>query len=214
MFRALAASSCVSRSPEDNRRRKASTRLPRSSSGMIETELVPFVRVKPRGAAFFIKPVDLILLEEENPPKHQLGNSLRVSLRVSERKGRAPGAAERHPLVDLGDLLPQLLDVVDEVPGRIVFDARIGRRLAAAALVEDEDLVLVRIELPPVIGARSAARTAVEEYDRLSVRIARELPIEAMPVTDVEHARLVRLDLGIERAAGLGGHVHQKLNSS
>ena len=68
--------------------------------------------------------------------------------------------------------------------------------------------------LAPMIGRRSAAGPAVEHDGRLPVRIARQLPIKAVAVADVEHARLVRLDLGVERAPLRGLHVHQKLNSS
>src|SRR5207248_7337922 len=95
------------------------------------------------------------------------------------------------------------------VPGRVGFEARIRRRLAAAALVEHQDLVLVGVELPPMIGARSAAGPAVEEYHRLAVGIAAQFPIKAAAVADVEHAAVVGLDLGIERAARAGVGVEQ-----
>src|SRR5439155_1123324 len=124
-----------------------------------------------------------------------------MGLRVGERQGRTPRAAEHLPFVDFGDLVSQLLDVLDQIPGRVRFQARIRRRFATAALVEDEDLVFVRIELPPVVGARTAARTAVEEHHRLAVRVAGQLPVEAMAPANVEMTALVRLDLGIERAA-------------
>jgi len=89
------------------------------------------------------------------------------------------------PLVDLRYLRPQFLDVIDQVPRRVRFEARIGRRLTAAALVEDEDLVLVGIELPPVVRARSAAGPTMQEGDGLALRIAAQLPVQAVPVTNI-----------------------------
>jgi hypothetical protein len=100
------------------------------------------------------------------------------------------------------------------VPGRVGLEARIGRRFAAAALVEHQDLVSFRVELPAVVGARAAARSAVEEHHGLAVGVARKLPVEGMAVADIEHAALIGFDRGIERPARAGVNVHQKLNSS
>ena len=157
---------------------------------------------------------ELGLLEEEDAPKHQLRAALRIFLRVGERKGGAPASAEDHPFVDLRDLGAQLLDVVDEVPRRVRFEARIRRRLAAASLVEDEDLVLLGIPLAPMVGTRSAAGTAVEHHCRLAIRVARQFPVEAVSVADVEVPGLVRLEVRIEGPALARVDVPQKLNSS
>src|SRR5206468_5793303 len=138
----------------------------------------------------------------------------RVGLGIAQSEGRAPAASEHLPLVDLGDLDAQLLDVVDQVPGRVVVEARIRRRLAAAALVEHQDLVFVGVELPAMVGARSATGAAVQEYDRLAVGVAAQLPIEEVAVADVEHAGFVGVDRRVQRAALRAHRVHQKLNSS
>ena len=95
-----------------------------------------------------------------------------------------------------------------------MLEARIGRRAAAAALVEHQDLIFVGIELAPVVGARAAARTAVKEDYGLAVAIAAKLPVEAVAVSHVETTGLIGLDLGIKGAAFARLDIHQKLISS
>jgi hypothetical protein len=135
-------------------------------------ELLPFVRIERGSAAFLVQPVELVLLEQEDTAKDQLGNPLGVRLGVGERERGAPASAERLPFLDPGDLGAELLDVLDKVPGGVVLEVRERGLLAATALVEHQDLVLVRVELPAVVGARCAARSAVKEDHGLAVRIA------------------------------------------
>ena len=71
---------------------------------------------------------------------------------------------------------------------------------AAAALVEQHDAVLRRVEQPTLGRARAAARAAVQEHDGLAVGVARGLPVHLLAVADVEHAGVVRFDLGVEVA--------------
>ena len=62
-----------------------------------------------------------------------------MRLRVRERQRRAPRAAKDVPLVDL-ELLAQLLDVIHEVPRRVLLERGVWGGLARAALVEEDDL--------------------------------------------------------------------------
>ena len=59
-----------------------------------------------------------------------------------------------------------------------------------------------------MVGVEAAARAAMQEDGRLSLRIAAHLPIDAVPVADVEHAGIVGLDRRIE-AAKLGETAHR-----
>ena len=70
-----------------------------------------------------------------------------------------------------------------------------GRAAPAVALVEENDPVRGRIEQPPHARRASAAGPAVENHRRLAARIAAGLPVDVVPVADVEHAAVVRLDL-------------------
>ena len=74
-------------------------------------------------------------------------------------------------------------------------------RSAAAALVEEQDVVAVGIELAAMIGAAAGAGAAVEHHRRLAPRRSAALPIEAVAVADFEPAAVIGLDRRIEGAA-------------
>ena len=81
-----------------------------------------------------------------------------------------------------------------------------GPRSAAAALVEQQDLVARRIEQPAVIGRATGAGAAVQENGRLAVWIAAQFPIDLMAVADVEMAGLIGFDCRVEGAKLSVGH--------
>jgi len=54
-----------------------------------------------------------------------------------------------------------------------------------------------------VLGLRLAARTTVQEHCGLARGVAGCLPVNALPVTDVQQSGVVRFDLGVESAHSL-----------
>src|SRR5687767_6124100 len=94
-----------------------------------------------------------------------------MRLRVGEGERTAPGAAEHQPALD-AELLAQLLDVVDQVPGGVVFEAGVGRALAAAALVQQNDAVMRWIEVAAMPGCGAATGSAMHEQCWRALRIA------------------------------------------
>ena len=82
-------------------------------------------------------------------------------------------------------------------------------RAAAAALIEQQDVVALRIEQAAVVGAEAGAGSAVEEDGRLARRIAALFPVEDMAIADVERAPAIGLDRGVESSEAA-----QKLISS
>ena len=83
-------------------------------------------------------------------------------------------------------------------------------RAAAAALVEEQDVVARGIEQAAVIGRAAGARAPVEENGWFAVRVAAELPIDVMALARAEMTGLIGLDDWIE-----GAEVrYQKLISS
>src|SRR5690606_42029739 len=105
---------------------------------------------------------------------------------------------EDQPLVD-GRQRAQPLDIGDQVPGRVGFQPGMWRGLAAAALVERHDVVKRRVEQPAMARRNRAARPAMQEDGGLGARRADTLPIDDMPVADVQVAAGIGFDLGIER---------------
>src|SRR3546814_20738781 len=82
---------------------------------------------------------------------------------------------------------PQPLYIRDQVPGRVSLQARIRGRFAATTLIEEQEVVSLRIELAPMLGRDAAARSAMQEQGRLRSLRSASLEIDLMAVTDVEH---------------------------
>jgi hypothetical protein len=70
----------------------------------------------------------------------------------------------------------------------------------AAALVEQHDPVDGGVEQPALQRGRAAAGTAVQEHHRLAGLVPADLPVDPVPVPDVEHAVRVRVDRRVEEA--------------
>ena len=88
-----------------------------------------------------------------------------------------------------------------------------GRRAPAAALVEEQDVVARRVEQPAMERRTPAARAAMQEHRRCRARRTGPLPIDLVPVADIEHAVGVGLDLGIGGAQACGGVSHAILEN-
>src|SRR5690606_31586056 len=121
------------------------------------------------GGALLVEPAQLCLTQQENPAHDQGVYVFGMGLRVGQRQGRTPGAAEHHHLVRVQDLGAQALDVGDQIPGGVVFDVGRGGGPAAAALVEQQHVVACRIEQAAVGGRTACAGPAVQEYRRAAL---------------------------------------------
>ena len=159
---------------------------PRSASGIGAMKALPLVREHFRHAELIV-PVELRPGQRVDAAQHQLADPLRMRLGIGQRQRRAPRAAEHQPFVEAGHLA-QPLDVGDEMPGRVGLEAGVRRRLAAAALVEQDDVVELRIEQPPLLGRDGAARPAMQEHRRLGALGADAFPVDDVAVADIEHA--------------------------
>src|SRR5579871_238255 len=123
---------------------------------------LPGVGEKMAGAAGLIEPIDLVRSAEEDAAQHEAEDALGVGHRIGEPKGAAPAAAVDDPPRD-AERLAKALDVGDEVPGGVLGELRMRRRATGAALLEEDDPVMRRIEEAPVVGEKAAARAAMEE---------------------------------------------------
>src|SRR5688572_14833900 len=116
-----------------------------------------------------------------------------MRLRVAESQGAAPRTAEDHPAID-AEMGPEPFDVVDQVPRRIGFEARVRRALTTAPLVEENEPVGARIEESPLHRMDTAARTAVEKDHWLALGRADLLVVQLVAVGYREPATVVGLD--------------------
>jgi hypothetical protein len=104
--------------------------------------------------AGLIKPVDVLIAAQKDAAQDQAQYPFGMRFGVSQRQGRAPGAAEDHPAVD-AEPFAQFLDIGHQMPGRVVAQFRVRGGLAAAALVEQHDAIAFRVEEPPVHRLRN-----------------------------------------------------------
>jgi hypothetical protein len=86
------------------------------------------------------------------------------------------------------------LQVRDEVPRRVLFERSMRGGFAAAALVEEDDPIRVRVKEATVVRLCPEARPAVQEHDRLATSTATLLVVELVDGRDAEAPRGVRLD--------------------
>ena len=87
-----------------------------------------------------------------------------------------------------------MFDVGDEVGWRVVGDLAERRRSAGAALIENHDPPIFRIEKPPMHRRRAGTGAAVQKQRRDAARITRLLPIHRMPRIEPQSARAIRFD--------------------
>ena len=90
----------------------------------------------------------------------------------------------------------------EQVPGRVqrhVGGGVTGVRQAASAvaLVEEDDPERAGVERPPVSNRAPRSRAAVHDQRRHPVRVTAGLPVHEVPVTRIQQAAVIRLDIRI-----------------
>jgi hypothetical protein len=87
------------------------------------------------------------------------------------------------------------------MPGRVLLQAGMGTATSTAALIEQHDAVLIRIEEPPGPGIAPRAGATVYEHYWLAVRISAFLEIDLVPRGYLDIPVIERLYLRIEATA-------------
>src|SRR5581483_5468381 len=103
------------------------------------------------------------------------------------------------------EMLAQTLDILDQVPGGVLFERGMRRRPAAAALIEQHDAIAARIVIAAHHRVDAAARAAMQQNGGLAGGRAAFLEIDLVQVRDSEPSRTIGHDLGIEREPRLMG---------
>ena len=103
------------------------------------------------------------------------------------RNARVPRALIADPHAGLevdAEGLADLLDIADQMRGRVGLEAALRRASAGAALVEEDDAKACRVEQAAVGRLAAAAGPAVQEKRRPARGVADLLDIEAMALAD------------------------------
>ena len=137
---------------------------------------LPGIGIEHRSAAL-VEPVDFLLAQEEDAAQDEFCDLIGMSLGIGERQGRTPGSAEDLPALN-AQVLADFLDIGDEVPGGVCFERRVGRALAAAALVKIHDAVFFGVEEAALFGLGAAAGTAVQKNHRLARGVTAFLEVD------------------------------------
>ena len=91
------------------------------------------------------------------------------------------------------------LNVVDKVPGGVVFDAGSRRAFSGASLIEQDDPVLVWVEVATVVRVDAAAGASVKEDDGFALRVSGLFDVQFVAVTHVQAKVIVGLDVWVQK---------------
>jgi hypothetical protein len=125
-------------------------------------------------------------------------------LRIGKGKRRSPRAAEHQPSLN-GEQFAQLLDVCDQIPGRVVLNRPERLGPSSAALIEQHNPIVFGIEELAIAGFGATAWTAMQEEHRRAMRIAALLPVD--PVMSPTHHHTARI--GFQRREE-ASHMHRR----
>src|SRR6185437_12213008 len=145
---------------------------------------------KEDGSAALVKPVNLLLANQEDAAQDDFRHAMRMSLAIGKSQRGAPRPAEDLPAIN-AEVLADFFNVGDQVPGGVGFQRRIRRALAASALVKIHDAVFFRMEEAALLGIRAAAGTSVKKNYRLAGGMATFLKVDFVERRDAEFARSV-----------------------
>lgn len=158
--------------------------------------VLPIVGKQATGASL-VEPLDFLRTAEEDPTQDQAMHPLWMGLGVGQGQGRAPGTAEQHPFFD-AQVLADALQVFDQIPGGVVFQAGVGGGATATALVEGDDTVKVRIEVATTLRVAASTRATVNEHHWQTFRGTAFIDIERVGVIDSQIVPGMGFDLRVQ----------------
>src|SRR6056297_50180 len=123
-----------------------------------------------------IKPVKLGLRHGKHATQHEMAHPVSMALRIDKGQCGAPAAAKDDPVID-SERIADAFDIRHEVPRRIVLDTRMRLGAPASALIEQDDAIYVRVEIPPHCRAAPSAGPAMQDDNGQSIGVSRLLDI-------------------------------------
>ncbi len=90
-------------------------------------------------------------------------------------------------------------DVTDKVPCCIALDACVWARSPAAALIKEDNAIMVGVKIAPHRRAAPTAGAAMKDNDRLTVWIAGLFHIKRMTIAHIKHPAIERIDCRVKK---------------
>ncbi len=141
----------------------------------------------------FGRKLQLRLAQCKDSTQDQGTNAIGVGLRVGKRERGTPRPAKDVPFGDV-ELLTKLFDVVDEMPGGVIHEVGVRRRLARSTLIERENAIVGGVKPASFLRPDSTARSTVQADNRLAVGFATPLVVDRVPIVHSQSSGVVRLD--------------------
>ena len=157
--------------------------------------------------AMLVEPVYLGLRQQENPAQEQGKRAVRMRDRIGEGKRGSPGAAKHDPFFN-AQHFPDLLDVRDQVPGRVFLERGAGGGSSASALIKEDDTKVSRVEKTAHVRVGTATRATMKGDDRDAVYRTGIFPVKFVEVRDLDASRLSWLDMRVQLSSYGGHSVH------
>ena len=139
------------------------------------------------------EPFDLVAPAQEDAAQRKSEAMLRMRFGIRKCETGPPGSTEDEPAIDI-EMLPEGLNVRDEMSCRVVRQVAERCRTPGTPLVKNHDPVVARIEEPPMRRNGASPRPSVQEDDRDAFGVSALLPIEMMRIIDCESSGLVGFD--------------------
>src|SRR5581483_9190416 len=129
--------------------------------------------------------LDFLIGAEKGRAQHEAGDAVRMRPRISQRQGRAPGAAGQKPALE-AEFPADDFQVGDQMRQRVGLARAFRPAAAAAALVEQHRVETLGIEQPAVIGLAARAGAAMQIDGRNAAFATDAFDIELVTVADGE----------------------------
>lgn len=136
--------------------------------GYGRNEILKGIRKEALHPAITMPPVKLVPGAEKHSLDDQGENIFGKCLRIGHGQRRAPGRAENDPFID-AELMAKRLDIVHKMTCGVLFQRQVWRGPAAAALIEQRNIEMPRVENAPVLGCAARAWPAVKKQQSYPV---------------------------------------------
>ena len=86
------------------------------------------------------EPVHVFVASQKDTSQNQTHHTFGMRLRIGKRQGRTPGSTKHDPAINFQEFT-NFFKIGNQIPGRVLFQARMRSRFSATALIKEDDAV-------------------------------------------------------------------------